>query len=165
MKYITTTICVTLALILLMLIVFTPKKCDHDEAREIFSFQPNDSMAVSYMKPSCKSCNQYLGYSAFRGTPKDQSYLEAVKEHVVEDEIIAGEYYTMSATVALEDYDVGGTRIRCQIESEDVIVNFSVEFREGYEKSVSSLQEGDEIAFRGRLYDTGFGWTDCELIK
>jgi hypothetical protein len=165
MKYITTTICVTLALILITLIVFTPKKCDHEEVREIFSFQPNDSTAASYMKPFCKSCNKNLGYSAFRGTPKDKSYLEAVKEHIAEDEIIAGEYYTMSATVALEDYDVGETRISCKVENEDVIVGFSVEFREEYEKPVSSLQEGDKITFRGRLYDDGFGFTDCELMK
>ena len=165
MKNIVATICLTLGIILAALLLFTPKKCDHEEVGKVYSFQPNYSMAASDMKSYCKSCNRYLGYSAFRGTPKDQSYLEVVKEHITEGRLVPGGYCTVSATVSLGDYDTTRTRIRCQIESEGVIVGFSVEFREGYERAVASLREGDQITFRGSLYTTGFGWSGCELIE
>ena len=33
------------------------------------------------------------------------------------------------------------------------------------EEEISLIKEGDEIAFRGKLYEEGFGWTDCELVR
>lgn len=132
---------------------------------KMFSFQFENSTAVSHLEPRCKNCNHYFGYTAFRGTPKDLSYLELVKQNIDERNIKAGEYYTMRAVVSLEDYDVNRTRIRCKVESDNTIVGFSVEFREGFEEQISLLQKGDEITFRGRLYDNGFGWTDCELLE
>lgn len=142
-----------------------PWVCHHEEKVKMFSFQFENSTAMSHSKTFCKNCNQSFGHSTFRDTPSDPSYLEAVKEYIVEDDIFAGEYYTMSATVALRDYDVDSTRIRCQVQRDDIVVNFSVEFREEFGELVSTIQVGEEITFRGRLYNDGFGWMDCELIE
>ena len=87
-----------------------------------------------------------------------------VKELIGSDEVIGGEYYTMTATLAIPDHDFDKTRIRCKIESGNIIVGFSVQFRDEFEEKVGLLSEGDEVTFRGRLYDDGFGWTECELI-
>lgn len=142
-----------------------PWVCYHEEKGKMFSFQFENSTAMSYIQPFCKNCTHYFGYSHFRDTPSDISYLGAVEEYILEDGIFGGRYCTMSATVALRDYDVTRTRVRCQIQNDDIIVNFSVEFREEFDEAVSAMSEGDEITFRGRLYDKGFGWTDCELIN
>jgi hypothetical protein len=138
-------------------------KCEHEMGKQ-FSFQPQKSTAASHVKPYCKNCNNSFGYTMFRGTPDDLSYLEAVRAHSDRDEIVGGEYYTVTAVVTLGDYQVTETRIRCKVESGNIIVGFSVKFREGFEESVALLEEGDEITFRGRLYDEGYGFTDCELI-
>ena len=74
-------------------------------------------------------------------------------------------YYTMTATVTWEDYDYHKTKIRCQVQSDNIIVSFWIEFREGFEAAVGLYDEGDEIRFRGRFYDEGCGFTDCELIS
>ena len=140
-------------------------KCEHEEMSKIFSFQPQKSTAYSYIKPFCKNCNHYFGYTGFRNTPDDTSYLKVVKEHIDSERVIGGEYYIMTATLVLPDYEVDKTRVRCEIKSIDTIVNFSVQFRDEFEEKVASMQVGEEITFRGRLYDEGFGWTDCELIK
>ena len=50
-------------------------------------------------------------------------------------------------------------------EIEDFILFFNAEFREGYGEQVRLIQDGDTITFRGRFYDKGCGFTDCELIK
>lgn len=139
--------------------------CKHEEMGTIFSFQFENSTARSSYKPYCKNCNHYFGYTRFIGTPDDLSYLDVVKQYIEGQEVKPGEYHTMTATVYLGDYEVNKTRIRCEIEHENVIVGFSVEFREGFEEQISLLQKGDEITFRGRLYDNGFGWTDCELLE
>lgn len=164
MKFLISLITAACVSILAVLIIFTPEKCEHKEMGKIFSFQPQNSTACSYSKQFCKNCNKYFGYTSFKVAPDDTSYLEVVKEYIDDDEIFAGEYYIMTAVLELSDYNVDKTRIRCKIESEDTIVSFSVLFQDKFEDSVASLQEGDEIKFRGRLYDEGFGWTDCELI-
>ena len=165
MKFILSVMSACCISVLAILIIFTPDKCEHEEMGKIFSFQYQNSTAYSDIKPFCKNCNHYFGYTGFRGTPNDDSYLKVIKDYIDSDEVIGGEYYRMTATLVLSDYDVDKTRIRCEIESEDTIVYFSVQFRDEFEESVSSIQEGDKITFRGRLYDGGFGWTDCELIK
>ena len=164
MKYISSVISVCLLLILVILIASAALKCDHEEMGKIFTFQFEGSTAAGCVKPFCKNCNHYFGYSIFRGTPEDSSYLEVIEKHSGVSEIVGGEHYTMTAIVALADYDFGKTRIRCKVEKDDIIVEFSVEFREEFEESVALYDEGDEITFRGRLYDSGFGFTDCELI-
>lgn len=135
------------------------------EHGKIFSFQPKGSTAPSNVKPFCESgeCRN-LGYTLFRGTPNDLSYLGAIEEHSDGSGMIGGEYYTVTATVVLADYDFTKTRVRCQVQSDNIIVNFSVEFRDGFEESVALVDEGDEITFRGRFYDEGCGFTDSELI-
>jgi hypothetical protein len=142
-----------------------PSNEQEHEHGKIFAFQPQWSTAMSYIKPFCedgKHC--YLGYTLFRGTPNDLSYLEVIEDYSDGDEIIGGEYYTVSAIVILGDYDINRTRVRCRVQSENIIVDFSVEFREEFEEVVSLLDEDDKITFRGRFYDEGCGWTDCELI-
>lgn len=137
-------------------------ECKHGK---IFSFQSKDSTAMSYIKPWCKSGTCYhLGYSLFRGTPTDLSYLDVIGQYSDSDNILCGEYYTITATVTHADYDFQRTRISCEVRSDDIIVCFSVEFRGEFEEEVSLLTEGDEVTFRGRFYDEGCGFTDSELI-
>jgi hypothetical protein len=143
-----------------------PKPTGKHEHGKIFSFQPKGSTAYDYVKPWCKSREcVYPGYSLFRGTPSDTSYLDVIGEHIDSDEIIGGEYYTVTATVTLADYDFARTRLGCKVQNDDIIVYFSVDFREEFEDAVGLLEEGDEVTFRGRFYDVGCGWEDCELIK
>lgn len=165
MKFLLSIVSGCLLSVLAILIIFTPPKCEHEEMGKIFSFQFQNSTAMSSIKPFCENCNNYFGYTHFRGTPNDTSYLEVVKELIDSDEVIGGEYYTMTATLTVPDHEVDKTRIRCKIEKENIIVSFSVQFREEFEESVGLLQEGDEVTFRGKLYDEGFGWTDCELLN
>lgn len=153
-------------LALILVVITSPLYiCEHEEIGTIFSFQSENSTTKSSYKPYCKNCEEYFGYTRFIGTPDDLSYLEAVKPNIEGNEVKAGEYQTMTAVVSLADYNADKTRIRCKVENEEVIVGFSVEFRGEFEEQVSFLQEGDEITFRGRLYDNGFGWTDCELLN
>lgn len=166
MKYLSYVASVTvtfLLIILVLLIVFTPAKCEHEMGKR-FSFQFEGSTASSHIKPYCKNCNQYFESARFRGTPNDTSYLGVAKEHTDKDEFVGGEYYTISAIVSMIDHDFDRVRINCKIGNDDVMVFFSVEFREEFEDQASLLQIGDEITFHGRLYDTGFGFTDCERI-
>ena len=144
-----------------------PSKTHKDEHGKIFSFQFKGSTATSSIKPWCKSgtCG-YLGYSIFRGTPADTSYLDVIKEYCNSDEIVGGEYYTMTATVLYGTYLSHKPRIVCKVQNEDIIVSFSVEFRKEFAEAVdwNVLKDGDEVTFRGRYYDVGCGWEDCELI-
>lgn len=165
MKFFASLFLMCIFLPIIFLVVFTPEPCEHEEQGKMFAFQFENSTAASYIKPFCDDCYDYFEPKSFRGTPEDTSYLEVVKEYTGEDEILGGGYYTMKAIITLADYDTQKVRINCRIESEDVIVGFSVEFREEFEESVSLLTEGDEITFRGRLYDNGFGFTDAELIN
>lgn len=137
---------------------------DEHEIGKMFSFQFEGSTAASYIKPFCEHDGHVYISTTFRGTPDDLSYLDVVAEHSDGDEIVWGEYYTVTATVTLADYDFTKTRVRCQVQSDNIIVNFSVEFRDGFEESVALVDEGDEITFRGRFYDEGCGFTDSELI-
>ena len=141
------------------------KPADKHTYGKMFSFQFQGSTASSYVKPFCKQHpNEFYIGSRFRGTPTDLSYLDAVAKYSDSDKIIWGEYYTMTATVTLADYDSQRTRINCKVQSDNIIVGFSVEFRGEFEEAVGLLTEGDEVVFRGRFYDEGCGFTDCELI-
>ena len=78
-----------------------------------------------------------------------------------------GQYYTVTAIVTLADYSSNDkARVTCKVENEDYIVGFSVEFREEFKNTAGceSLEEGEKITFRGRFYDEGCGFTDCELV-
>lgn len=129
-----------------------------------FGFQFQGSTAYNYVKWTCKSCSVHYSPRIFRGTPSDTSYLELIKKIASEDEIIGGEYYTLSVLVAVRDFDAKRVRIQCKVEDESFRVGFSVEFREEFEDAINKLVEGDKITFRGKLYKDGFGFTDSELI-
>lgn len=138
------------------------KKHEHGK---IFSFQFKGSTAMSSVRPYCESKEHFnLGYSLFRGTPSDTSYLDVIREHSDSDEIVWGEYYTITATVSTGDHDFNRVRIDCKVQSDNVIVGFSVEFREEFGKDMKDVEVGDIVTFRGRFYDEGCGFTDCELI-
>ena len=137
--------------------------CEHAETQMVYSFQFENSTAASSMKQVCKECKETLHIESFRARPTDPSYMTLIKEHSDSDEIIAGEYYTVTAIVSLGDYDSLKTRIDCKLENDDMKMVFSVEFREEFEEVVSLVEKGDEITFRGQFYDTGF--KDAELIS
>ena len=166
MKFIITVITSCLVAVLFAIIILSPGKCEHEEMVKVFGFQFQGSTAASYWRKHCKNCDNRYAYPSnpFRGNPTDLSYLEALKEHIDGDEIVGGEYYTVTAIMTLGDYNIDKTRISCKVESNNIIVEFSAEFREEFEDLVDLLKEGDEITFRGKFYEEGCGFTDCELI-
>lgn len=167
MKFLTSVILFCLCLPILFLVICTPEPCEHEDMVTIYSFTSYDSTAHSSVRPYCRVCDERFDYTLFEGTPVDQSYLEAIVEHSDGREIVPGEYYTVTATVPLGYYGFGSTKLwlNCKVENEDFIVGFNVEFREEFREIVESVEKGDEITFRGRFYDEGCGFTDCELIK
>lgn len=164
MKLLMGTMLSCVALILIVMIVVCNNACTEHEKGKIFSFQHQDSTATSYVKPYCENCNNYFRSTIFRGTPTDTSYLSAIEEYSDGDEIVGGEYYTVTATVAVADHDLTKVRIQCKVQKDNIIVVFSVEFQEEFAEAVGSLKEGDTVTFRGRYYDEGCGFTDAELI-
>ena len=166
MKFITSLVLVCVLLPILFLIVFTPEPCEHEKAVTRYSFTSYDSTAHSDVSEYCRDCDKKFQRQLFKGTPIDQSYLSAIKEHSDGSEIVPREYYTVTAIVPLGYYEYISDKVRlnCMVENEDFIVGFSVEFREEFVELVKSVEKGEEITFRGRFYDTGCGFTDCELI-
>lgn len=158
---------VIVVIIALLVFVSAPEnhKHTHDEMSMKFSFQPENSTAGDYMQPFCRICDYYLTSYPILDTSSDTSYLEAITEHSNASEIVPGEYYTITATVVLADYDFYKTRIRCEVGNENVVVNFSVEFQQEFEEAVGLLEAGDEVTFYGRFYDEGCGFTDSVLVN
>ena len=62
-------------------------------------------------------------------------------------------------------YTSNSVWLNCRVENENFVVLFTAEFREEFEEIVRSVEKGDEITFRGRFYDEGCEFTDCELIE
>ena len=141
-------------------------RCEHEETQTVYHFQFEKSSANSYMQDVCEKCGQTSNTIIFRGAPTKQSYMELIEAHSDSDEIIAGEYYTVTATVTsitLDHYDSFWTvRTYCKLENEDIRISFSVDFRKEFWEQVDMIEKGDEITFRGQFYDTGF--KDAELI-
>ena len=157
---------IVILILISMCLVGCDTKCDHDRTT-YYSFASMDCVAYSDVQQRCRKCNLRLtAVSIFKGTPVDQSYLEAIKEHSDGVEIIPGEYYTVTATVPLGYYGYldDDLWLGCRVENEDFVVGFNVKFREEFAELVKSVEDGDEITFRGRFYDVGCGFTDCELI-
>ena len=139
------------------------KTKEHIEGKQ-FSFQFKGSTAMSFMKKFCNRPGHIHLASTFYGTPTDLSYLDAIRDHSDSNEILWGEYYTITATVTLGDYDYDRTRISCSVRSNNIVVGFTVDFREGFEDEVDLYDRGDVITFRGKFYDEGCGFTDAVLI-
>jgi hypothetical protein len=153
-------------ILIIILVAFTPEPCEHEEVTR-YVFTSYDSTAHSDVCGYCKKCDKKLTtYSLIKGELVDKSYLQAIKEHSGGSEIVAGEYYTVTAIAPLGHYGYGkeSVRLTCQVENENYIVRFSAEFQEEFMELIQSVEEGDEITFRGRFYDEGCGFTDCELI-
>lgn len=167
MKFLTSVIIVCILIPILLLISLTPEKCEHEEVRR-YVFTSPDSTVHSSVCGYCNKCETRLTtYSLFKGELVDKSYLSALIEHSDASEIVPGEYYTVTASVPLGFYGYSSDTLwlTCEVENDDFVVRFSAVFREEFKDQVRSIQEGDIITFRGRFYDEGCGFTDCELIK
>lgn len=159
MKYLTSLTTLCLLLPLLFLILFTPKPCKHKDTYKLYAFS-SDNVSNMY-RPVCKDCDKHMQYSLFSGTPTDTSYIEPINEAADTESIIAGEYYTVTATVFLLDYSTPHTYLICVVKNENFTVRFTVEFRE---ELTEAIAEGDLIVFQGKFFDDGCGFTNCELI-
>ena len=154
-------------MLVVVIIAAIPEKCEHEEMVTRYVFTTEDSTAYSSVIPYCRNCEKQFQSTNFNGTPVDQSYLEAIKEHSDGTEIVPGEYYTVTVTAPLGFYGYNSKylRLSCEAENEEYIVRFSAEFREEFRKLVESIEDGDEITFRGRFYEEGCEFTDCELLS
>lgn len=151
-----------------IILVMANNKCDHNEKQRRFHFVAENSSAYSDMAVFCKVCGEQLTtYARFNGTPDDKSYLSAFSGHIDSNEIIPGEYYTVTAAVTIDYYGsrIEEPRLACKEENDDYEVFFSVGFKEEYRDLISSVKKGEEITFRGKFYTEGCGFSDCELIS
>lgn len=147
-----------------IMLLFPTDKCEHEDLVKIYWFTADDTpWENSNVCQYCKECGERAKYSYFRGTLVDQSYLTAITEHSDSNEIIPGEYYTITAIVP-SGYN-GVMKLKCRVENEKFIVDFSAKFREEFREQLQSIGSGREITFRGRFYDQGCGFTDAELIE
>lgn len=143
-------------------------RCDHEETYTKIVFTSYDSIdGTSHTRPVCKECCKNFQYTNFKGTPSDQSYLEVIRANSDGSEIIPGEYYTVTATVPLGCYSYSSNKVwlNCEVRNDAYIIQFYVEFREEFKEAVKSVEKKETITFRGRFYDEGCGFTDCELIS
>lgn len=166
MKFITSVITACVLAVVAFLVIGSVIKCDHEETATMYIFTANEGVEFSTTRPVCKECGEAFEYTNFKGTPTDQSYLQAIKDHSDGSGVVPGEYYTVTATVPLGFYGFSSQDVwlTCQVENEEFIVRFNVKFKEEYRELVSSVGKEDEITFRGRFNDEGCGFTDCELI-
>lgn len=167
MKFLTSLLLICIFLPIIFLIVFTPEPCEHEDTVTRYSFASYFHTQNSDVSLYCKDCDKRISnYKQFKGELVDKSYLEAIKEHSDGSEIVSGEYYTVTATVPLGFYAHTDKRVwlNCRVENEEFIIGFNVEFREEFRDLVESVEDGEEITFRGKFYDEGCGFTDCELL-
>ena len=168
MKFITSVFLTCVTFIILFLVIFTPTPCEHEDMVWMYSFSTHYYTNHSYVRPYCRDCETKYQYRLFQGTPIDQSYLSAIIEHSDGDEIVPGEYYTVTTTVpgAITAGHISNRVVlECKAENEDYIVYFHVEFREEFADMVRSVQAGDEITFRARFYEEGCEFTEGELLS
>jgi hypothetical protein len=164
-RYFTTAMIALFAIIVVLLIVSYSDQCEHEDLVTWYSFS-SESELEGTVRPYCRDCKEAFDYSDFKGELVDKSYLSAITEHSDGSEIVPGEYYTVTATVPLGYYGYGSdsTWLTCEVGNEKFIVKFYVEFREEFTEAVKQVEKGEEITFRGRFYDKGCGFTDCELL-
>ena len=159
---------ILVVMIVALVIVATPEKCEHADVVQRYVFAHDDSTQYSTVQPHCAKCGESLAtHSYFKGELVDKSYLQAIVEHSDRNEIVAGEYYTVTATVPLGFYGHTDDTVwlTCEVKNDNFIVRFHVEFREEFEELVKSVEKGDEITFRGRFGGKGCEFTDCELLS
>ena len=167
MQVIAVALVICLVLVGVFLGIGEALRCDHEETYTKIVFTSYDSIdGTSHTRPVCKECCKNFQYTNFKGTPSDQSYLEVIRANSDGSEIIPGEYYTVTATVPLGFYGYTSDKVwlNCRVENEDYMVSFNVEFREEFKEVVKLVEKKETITFRGRFYDVGCGFTDCELI-
>ena len=168
MKLITSTISICILAVIAVMIVFAPEPCEHEDMVEMYSFTSYNSTAQNSVRNYCRDCDERFQHQLFKGTLVDQSYLEVFEPQIDGGEIVPGEYYTITALVTRADYGFGlydTPNVCCKLENEEFIVYFDVEFKAELNDIVKSITEDDIITFRGRFYDTGCGFADCELIE
>lgn len=166
-SWILTVSVIFLAVVIVLTIALTPPKCEHEEVTR-YVFTTEGSTAHSSVSRYCKKCDERLTpNSLFKGELVDKSYLNALKEHSDGSEIVPGEYYTVTATVPLGFYGYTSDTVflTCEVRNEDFIVRFNVEFKDEFNELVRSIEDDAEITFRGRFYDKGCGFTDCEVLS
>ena len=159
-----TAISICFLVLFMLVIIVALGQCKHEETKTMYSFVSYRSPSYNYVRPVCKKCGKLLSYTNFKGTPIDTSYLKVFENESKGNRIVPGEYYTVTAIVTGADYSIDSTRLGCKVENEDFIIHFSVNFREEFEEAVDPIEEDYEVTFRGRFYDTGCGFTDCELL-
>ena len=164
MKFISSVVAVMIICVILFISLGLIFKCDHTRVIEVFTFQPENSRALSYSKSYCDECRKCLHTALFQGSPTNESYIDAVEEHCGDKSFVKGEYDIVKAEVLSKNYNSSQAKIRCTIKHGDVQANFSVVFKGEYKEAVSLLETGDEITFYGKSALTGLSWTDCELI-
>ena len=164
MRFVSSIISAMIVSILLMLWLGFLLKCEHTNQITSFSFEPTYSTAASGVETVCEECNQGFSIGRFRGNPIDDSYIPVVEKYLENHTFVAGEYNTITASMTRPDYDSTKTQIACKIREGDVAVYFDASFKEEYASYLDSLSVGDEVTFRGKCSDTGFYWTDCEII-
>lgn len=150
--------------IVLLLLLGLFLKCDHNKIIEEYSFQPEDSTAMSHVRSVCEDCGQRFHMTLFRDNSPDENYMDVIAKHSADRTFVKGEYDTIKAIVTLPDYKETETEIHCMARQDDVKVYFCVGFKREWEDAVSELQEGDEIVFYGKSALTGLSWTNCELL-
>lgn len=159
---------ILVVMVVALVIVATPEKCEHEDVVQRYVFARDDSTQYSTVQPYCADCGESLAtHSYFKGELVDKSYLQALVEYSDGNEIVAGEYYTVTATVPLGFYGYTSDTVflTCEVENEGFIVRFNAEFREEFKELVESVEEGEEVTFRGRFYEKGCRFTDCELLS
>ena len=164
MKFLSSLCCAIILSIVMILLLGMAVKCDHNNIIEVYSFQPENSTAMSYVKSVCEDCGQRFHLTLFRDTAPDEKYIDVIEEYCADKTFVKGEYDTIKARVIILDYFTPKTEIRCGLSHEGIEVYFSVAFKGEYEEAVSLLQVGDEITFRGKSASKGLSWTDCEII-
>lgn len=140
--------------------------CKHENVRYVYSLRSSVTDGYrGYKKHYCKDCDVYCGMTYLHSGSNDYAYLDVIREQIDVDELVDGEYYTMTAIVTLANYGTN-TRISCKVVNEDITVGFSVDFKEEFEDRISHsvLREGEEITFYGKFDGISCAWMDCELI-
>ena len=135
-------------------------KCDHDIGTE-YDFVPPNAYMYGSIRPYCQICGDKFRYQHIEGRLKDETYFELIAKYTDGNELVPGEYYTVTA-IANYVYD-SGDEISLKLEDDRFLIHLPVTFQEEFWEQVKSVEKGDEITFGGK-FTAIHGFTDCELI-